>query len=29
VQADEARAVRLVAGTERGQVLLQGLEGQE
>ncbi|MDN3920616.1 tRNA (adenosine(37)-N6)-threonylcarbamoyltransferase complex ATPase subunit type 1 TsaE [Roseateles violae] len=29
VQADDSRAVRLVAGTERGQLLLQGLEGQE
>ncbi|MDY0745954.1 tRNA (adenosine(37)-N6)-threonylcarbamoyltransferase complex ATPase subunit type 1 TsaE [Paucibacter sp. R3-3] len=29
VNEDESRSVKLVAGTERGQVLLQGLGGQE
>jgi tRNA threonylcarbamoyladenosine biosynthesis protein TsaE len=29
VLPDDSRAVKLVAGTERGQMLLQGLEGQE
>jgi len=29
VNEDESRSVKLVAGTERGQVLLQGLKGME